>query len=63
MTAEVNKDKCISCGNCISSCPEVFAYDEINKAQVIKQPENQDEMDRTKNAANICPTQAITITE
>ena len=31
----VNKEECISCGNCVDLCPEVFNWDEDGKAEVI----------------------------
>jgi len=31
----VNKEECISCGNCVDLCPEVFNWDDDGKAEVI----------------------------
>lgn len=33
MKAVVNKEGCISCGLCVSTCPEVFAFDEDGLAE------------------------------
>lgn len=30
----VNKKKCIGCGACVATCPEVFELDDDGKAQV-----------------------------
>jgi ferredoxin len=32
---KVNKDACIGCGLCVSTAPEVFAFDDEGKSQVI----------------------------
>lgn len=59
----VDQEKCISCGNCLQVCPDVFAYDESNKAIVQKEPDTPELQECSKKAAEVCPTQAITIEE
>lgn len=54
---KVNKDRCIGCGACVGTCPEVFGFGE-NAAEVIKQP-NEEEMNSAINALEGCPTGAI----
>lgn len=55
----VNKDKCIGCGACTATCPEVFTFDDDGLAKVIKEEINDD----VKMAAEGCPTEAIEIEE
>ena len=60
MKACVNEDSCISCGLCVMTCPEVFAFDEDGTAQangVIT-----DELFASvESARNACPVNAIDI--
>ena len=55
----VNKDKCIGCGACIATCPEVFEFDDDGLAKAVKDEINDD----VKMAAEGCPTEAIKIEE
>ncbi|MFN3283067.1 MAG: ferredoxin, partial [Pseudothermotoga sp.] len=50
----------IGCGVCESLCPEVFKLADDGKAKVL-QPET--ELDCAKDAADSCPTGAITVEE
>lgn len=59
----VNKDECISCGNCVDLCPEVFNWDEDNKAEVIDAHGCGTKCPDCQEAADSCPTNAITIEE
>lgn len=54
---KVNEDRCIGCGACVGTCPEVFGFRE-NAAEVIKQP-TEEEMNSAINALGGCPTGAI----
>ncbi len=56
---KLNKEKCISCGFCESSCPKLFKMNV--KAEVKNQPKTQEEKECAKNAAENCPVGAITI--
>ena len=61
MRASVDKDLCASCGVCVDTCPEVFELDEDEKAQPkvdIVPPEAEE---ACREAAEGCPTEAITI--
>jgi len=51
----INKSKCIGCGVCISSCPEVFEMGEDNKAKV----KAQKDIPCVKEAIESCPVDAI----
>ncbi len=59
MKAVVDQDLCISCGACIDVCPEVFDWNDDDKARAVADevPDGQEE--QTKEAAESCPTEAI----
>ena len=59
LEVKVNHDLCISCGLCVSSCPEVFAWDEDEKAKALEKPIDDDLGDCIMDAADGCPTDAI----
>ncbi len=61
MQAEVNQELCISCGACIDTCPEVFDWNDDEKAHAIVD-EIPDEIEsQATEAAENCPTDAIII--
>jgi len=59
MKVEVFDDLCISCGQCISICPEVFEWGDEDKAVVKTDavPSNQEQ--QAHEAVESCPTAAI----
>ena len=57
----VNWDLCEGCGSCADVCPEVFELRDDGKAYVIA-VDNCDTC-ACREAADICPVEAITITE
>ncbi|HCC08194.1 MAG TPA: ferredoxin [Clostridiales bacterium] len=61
MRGNVDKDLCISCGLCPDVCPEIFRFDDDEKAvaEDIEIPE--DITDSAKEAEEGCPTSAITV--
>lgn len=61
MQAEVNQELCISCGACIDVCPEVFDWNDEEKAQSIVEEVPDDLEDQASEAAENCPTDAIVI--
>ncbi len=63
MKAIVDQDECISCGACIDICPEVFRWNDDDKAAAYTNPVPEDVQDSCKDAADSCPTDAITIEE
>ncbi|OYT42881.1 MAG: ferredoxin [Candidatus Aenigmarchaeota archaeon ex4484_56] len=56
----VNREKCIGCGSCVSICDN-FELDEDGKSKPIK--DEVEELGCSKDAAEICPVEAIEIKE
>lgn len=61
MKAVVNKDECISCGLCPSTCPEVFEFGDDGKAEAIVDTVPKECESTAEEAAEGCPTSAISI--
>ncbi|MCL6591250.1 MAG: ferredoxin [Firmicutes bacterium] len=59
MEVKVNQDLCISCGLCVSSCPDVFVWNTAEKAEAVKSQVQKDIAGRVEEAAHDCPTDAI----
>lgn len=57
MKVRVDEDKCIGCGVCVNSCPEVFELNDDNKAVVLEDADF-DSCDLDEAIDN-CPTDAI----
>ncbi|MEA3344550.1 MAG: ferredoxin [Patescibacteria group bacterium] len=55
---KVNKSKCLSCGACVSNCPEGMKMDSDNKAEVIDQKKLEE-----CGGDSICPMGAIEVVE
>lgn len=53
---KINADSCIGCGLCVSSAPDVFAFTDDGKSEVIAQP--TDEAAAEEVIAS-CPVAAI----
>lgn len=58
MKAKVDKDACIGCSLCVSTCPEVFKMDD-DKAVTIVSLVPKPAEDTCKKAADECPVTAI----
>lgn len=63
MKATVDRDACISCGLCVSVCPEVFEFDDEDISTVIQDPVAADNEGCARESADGCPTDAIHIEE
>lgn len=60
MKVEVIEDLCVSCGQCISICPEVFEWDENGDKAIAKIPDVPgDQETLAHEAVEGCPTAAI----
>lgn len=57
----VDQDACISCGLCISACPEVFRFNDSSKSECYD-PEGADE-NQIQRAIDGCPVQCISWSE
>jgi len=57
---DVDQELCISCGTCIDLCPEVFKWNDDNKASCAAAEIPVDLEEQTHEAAESCPTEAIT---
>ncbi len=62
MKANVNKDGCISCGLCVSTCPEVFSFDEDGLAEATGQITDKNYAS-AESARTSCPVSVIDIVE
>lgn len=60
MKAVVDKESCISCGLCVSTCPEVFAFDEDGIAEANGKL-GDDNFASAESARSSCPAAAIDI--
>lgn len=59
MKVEVDQDLCISCGACVDVCPEVFQWNDDEKAHPVLDEVPADVEDQAHEAAEGCPTNAI----
>ena len=63
MKLEVNKDACIGCGACASTCPDVYNLDDDGFAYVKVDHIPQDKVEDAIDAKEGCPTDAIVETD
>ncbi len=60
MKVKVNKDTCIGCNLCADNCPDVFKmYGDLSVVIVYMVPSEAE--DTTRETAQNCPVEAITI--
>ncbi len=58
MKFEVDQEKCIGCGVCEATCPEVFRLGD-DKSQVILDPVSEKYQPSSLEAEDSCPVSAI----
>ncbi|WP_310604345.1 ferredoxin [Anaerosporobacter sp.] len=63
MKATVDQDGCISCGVCVSVCPEVFSLNENDISEAIEGDIPSDSTEAAQEARDSCPVDVISITE
>lgn len=61
MRAYIDRDGCISCGLCASTCPEVFRMGEDGPAEVYVDAVATEAEDLAVEARDNCPVSVITI--
>jgi len=61
MKAVVDRDTCMGCGLCESTCPALFEMDDEEKAKVIVEEIAKQDEACAKQAAEECPVTAITV--
>ena len=61
MNAYVDQTGCISCGLCVSMCPQVFVFNEEGKAESFVDPIPAAAEESAQSAANSCPVSVIEI--
>ncbi|MGB9620802.1 MAG: ferredoxin [Armatimonadota bacterium] len=60
---EIDESLCIGDGICADICPEVFEMGDDQLAHVINENPSEELYERVKEAADACPTGAITVHE
>ena len=64
MKAEVDQMKCRTVGICVKTCPQVFRFQEGSKrASVLLEEIPESLMEKCREAARLCPNNAILIKE
>lgn len=61
MKAEIDRDGCISCGLCVSICPEVFRMGDDGPAEVYVDPIPTSAENSALEAKEGCPVSVITV--
>ncbi len=59
MKVVVDQDLCISCGACVDICPEVFDWNDDEKAQAAEGEIAAELEEQVNEAMESCPTNAI----
>lgn len=62
MKVHINREGCVSCGLCVSLCPEVFNFADDGLAEVVSNPQ-PDNYSAVSEAADGCPVSVISTEE
>jgi ferredoxin len=63
MKVSVDFDVCASTGACMQVCPEVFEVRSDGYLYVLQEEPSAEYHDKVREAADLCPTAAITLEE
>ncbi|HBR03679.1 MAG TPA: ferredoxin [Ruminiclostridium sp.] len=63
MKASIDRDGCIACGLCASTCPEVFRMADDGLAEVYVEEVPEDVEDMAVECQESCPVSVITVEE
>lgn len=63
MNVTVDYDSCASTGSCMQVCPEVFEVRSDGYLYVLQEQPPPELHDKVREAADLCPTAAITLTD
>lgn len=58
----VDEELCIGCGLCQDTCPDVFLLEDDGLAHVINESPGPELYAEVREAAEVCPVEAISIT-
>jgi len=61
MKATIDREGCISCGLCASTCPEVFQMADDGRAEVCADPVPESAEDTAAEVRDNCPVSVITV--
>ena len=61
MNAKIDREGCISCGLCASTCPEVFRMADDGRAEIYSDPIPESAENAAVEARDNCPVSVITV--
>lgn len=59
MRIDVDRDACVSAGNCVMSAPEVFDQDDDGIVVLLADPVPDAELEHAREAIRLCPAAAL----